>query len=88
MCVDVFKEELAGELDQQFWFISNVMYRVVIMQQNSFSLVLIVVLRIDIILIIICSSTVSTVYTSFSYVALLLVRSNLSLTVALVVATM
>ena len=37
MCIDVFKEELAGALDQQFWFISNVMYRVVLMQQNSFS---------------------------------------------------
>ena len=33
MCIDVFKEELAEALDQQFWFTSNVMYRVVLMQQ-------------------------------------------------------
>ena len=61
MCVDVFKEEPARTLDQQFWFISNVIYRVVLMQQNSFSLVLVLVLRMDIILAIICSSTVSTI---------------------------
>ena len=56
MCVDVFQDELARTLDQQFWSISNVMYRVVLMQQNSFSLVLVLVLGMDIILTIICSS--------------------------------
>ena len=58
VCIDVFKEEVAVALDQQFWFISNVMYRVVLMQQNSFSLVLVLVLRMDIILTVICSNTV------------------------------
>ena len=67
MCVDVFQDELARTLDQQFWFISNVMYRVVLMQQNSFSLVLVLVLGMDIILTVICSSIVSTIYNTFKY---------------------
>ena len=50
------------------------MYRVVLMQQNSFSLVLVLVLRMDIILTIICSSIVSIICNSF-YVLLLLVST-------------
>ena len=58
-------------LGHQIWFISNVMYRVILIQQNSFSLVLVLVLGMDIILTIICSSIVSTIYNSFSYYQLL-----------------